>query len=195
MTDRVLTDEELFSAVKNSDRKAFNMLYDRYWEIVYKKAYSYLRDGEVAGEIVNDIFINIWVKKDLLNIITFENYLTASARYGIYNYFKAKKRGALVYIENYDTLKNGPTSNLQDDPFVASEIYQQIIKILEHLPKRCKEIFLLSRFKHLSNSEIAAKLQISKRTVENQLSTAVKHVRSNLSRFIMTAILAYMLGI
>ena len=48
------TDEELYNSVKMGDKKAFNLLYDRYWEILYKKAFSYLHDGEAASEIVND---------------------------------------------------------------------------------------------------------------------------------------------
>lgn len=153
--------------------------YPAIWELVYKKAFSYLHDTEAAGEIVNDIFLNIWLKSDVLDIITFKNYLTAAARYRIYNHLKAKKKLALSYVEDYETLIDKQTSILPENPFISSEIYQQVYRLLEHLPKRCKEIFLLSRISHLSNSEIADKLEISKRTVENQISIAVKHLRSH----------------
>jgi len=193
MIDRLPTDETLFNAVKTGDRKAFNLLYDRYWELVYKKAFSYLHDAEAAGEIVNDIFLNIWLKREKLNILTFQNYLTAAARYRVYNHLKTKKQNTLMYVENYDTLKNRSFSTTQEEPFSSSEIHQQVNRLLEHLPKRCKEIFLLSRFSHLSNAEIATKFEISKRTVENQLSTAVKHLRNNFHDFIGLILLVYYL--
>jgi len=179
MVETLPTDEELYRAMRLNDRKAFNLLYERYWELVYKKAFSYVHDTEAAGEITNDIFLNIWLKRDVLDIITFRNYLTAAARYRVYNYLKAKKRLALTYIEDYELLKEKQTSMPEEDIFMPSEVYQWVNRILEHLPKRCKEIFLLSRISHLSNSEIATKLEISKRTVENQISIAVKHLRTH----------------
>ena len=193
MIDRLPTDESLFGAVKTGDRKAFNLLYDRYWEIVYKKAFSYLHDADAAGEIVNDIFLNIWLKRETLHILTFQNYLTAAARYRVYNHLKAKKHDALMYVENFDTINHKPFSTLQNDAYSSQEIYKHINRLLNHLPKRCKEIFLLSRFDHLSNSEIAAKLEISKRTVENQLSTAVKHLKNNYTDIIGLLLLVYIL--
>jgi RNA polymerase sigma-70 factor (family 1) len=179
MIELLPTDEELYCMVKTGDRKAFNLLYDRYWEVVYKKAFSYLHDADAAGEIVNDIFLNIWLKRDKLNIITFKNYLTTAARYRVYNHLHTKKKNALMYVEDYDTL-NVRSFSSQEESFSASEIYHRISRLLENLPKRCKEIFLLSRMDHLSNSEIAVKLDVSKRTVENQISKAVKHLRNNL---------------
>lgn len=183
MVERLPTDEELYRVVRLGDRKAFNLLYERYWELVYKKAFSYLRDVEAAGEITNDIFLNIWLKREVLEIITFQNYLTAAARYRVYNHLKAKRHLALTYVEDYEALNEKQAVSAQEDPFSSSEIYMQVNRLLEHLPKRCKEIFLLSRIKHLSNSEIAAKLAISKRSVENQISIAVKHIRSNFRNF------------
>jgi RNA polymerase sigma-70 factor (ECF subfamily) len=183
MVETLPTDEELYRAMRLNDRKAFNLLYERYWELVYKKAFSYLHDTEAAGEITNDIFLNIWLKRDVLEIITFQNYLTAAARYRVYNHLKAKKRLALTYVEDYKSLKEEQTSTQQEDTFMPSEIYQWVNHLLEHLPKRCKEIFLLSRIGQLSNSEIATKLEISKRTVENQISIAVKHLRSHFGNF------------
>lgn len=189
MPERLPTDEELYSAVKSGDRKAFNQLYDRYWETMYKKAYSYLHDTEAAGEIVNDIFLNIWLKRDQLQIITFQNYLLASARYRVYNQLKAKKRQPLLYIENYDELPNTPVVAMREETLLSSELNQQVNRLLDHLPKRCREIFLLSRVNHLSNAEIAEKLAISKRSVENQLSVAVKHLRSNLGSAVSLTLL------
>ena len=178
MTKTLASDEELFSAVKQDERNAFDMLYKKYWALVYKKAFSYLHDPDACAEIVNDIFLNIWLKRKDLNIIKFEAYLTAAARYRVYNILKAQKSNKITYIEDYESLAGLSTdNNVGEVNLNTYEIYYQMNHLLNQLPKRCKEIFLLSRMSHLTNAEIASKLSVSKRTVENQISLAVKYLR------------------
>jgi RNA polymerase sigma-70 factor (ECF subfamily) len=178
------TDEDLFAAVKRHDKKAFNQLYDRYWEVVYKKAFSYLHDTDACMAIVNDIFVNIWEKREALNIITFKNYLTSAARYRVYNAIKASSISPVKYVEDYEKLGdlsvvyNNAESNIQEN-----ELSSDLDKMLDKLPARCKEIFLLSRVSQLSNSEIAERLSISKRAVENQISLAVKHLKPHFKHY------------
>jgi RNA polymerase sigma-70 factor (ECF subfamily) len=178
------TDEDLFAAVKRHDKKAFNQLYDRYWEVVYKKAFSYLHDTDACMAIVNDIFVNIWEKREALNIITFKNYLTSAARYRVYNAIKASSISPVKYVEDYEKLGdlsvvyNNAESNIQEN-----ELSSDLDKMLDKLPARCKEIFLLSRVSQLSNSEIAERLSISKRAVENQISLAVKYLKPHFKHY------------
>lgn len=181
MTLTHLTDEELFSAVKQDDRKAFDMLYDRYWAIVYKKAFYYLRDQDICLEIVNDIFLNIWLKRKVSNILIFQNYLASAARYRVYNVLKTRKNNNLVYVNSYEMFENhNAERNAGETGIMNTEIQSRINGLLNGLPERCKEIFLLSKFGQLSNSEIAVKLSISKRTVENQISLSVKYLKNHL---------------
>src|SRR4051812_8581866 len=100
------SDEELFAAVKINDKKAFDLLYQRYWALIYKKAFSYLHDSEASMGIVNDIFLNIWEKRSALNIIIFERYVTAAARYRVYNHVKSAHISRLTYIDDYEKFKN-----------------------------------------------------------------------------------------
>lgn len=180
MTITHLTDEELFSAVKQDDRKAFGMLYERYWTVVYKKAFSYLHDQDACLEIVNDIFLNIWLNRGDVNILVFKNYLASAARYRVYNVLKARKNNNLVYVNSYEMFENDNADrNAGEAGMINTEIHSHINGLLNGLPERCKEIFLLSKFGQLSNSEIAVKLSISKRTVENQISLSVKYLRNH----------------
>ena len=182
MVKSLLTDEELLQAVKHNDRNAFDALYKKYWDRVYKRAFSYLKDADACAEIVNDIFLNIWIRRNELNIIKFEGYLTSAARYRVYNFIKVQKSGKLHYIEDYETLVGSKTDDNGGETNINKhEIYSQLYHLLNHLPKRCKEIFLLSRVSQLTNSEIASKLSISKRTVENQISLAVKYLKDHFS--------------
>ena len=178
------SDEELFAAVKRHDKKAFNQLYDRYWELVYKKAFSYLHDSEACMGIVNDIFVNIWEKREVLNIITFKNYLTSAARYRVYNSVKANSASPLKYVENYKKLDDlSAVYNNAESNFKVDELSNDLNKLLDKLPARCKEIFLLSRVSQLTNAEIAERLSISKRVVENQISLAAKYLKPHFKHY------------
>ncbi|WP_158827710.1 sigma-70 family RNA polymerase sigma factor [Mucilaginibacter lacusdianchii] len=180
-------DDELFAAVKLNDRKAFNLLYERYWALIYKKAFLYLQDTEACISIVNDIFINIWEKRDVLNIINVKNYLTAAARYRVYNYIKANKSLRLTYIDDYEKFESTAVEyNVGEAVFHENDLEL----LLNKLPARCKEIFLLSRVNHLTNDEIALKLSVSKRTVENQLSYALRYLKPLLKHYAAMILLA-----
>lgn len=185
------TDEDLFAAVKRHDKKAFNQLYDRYWEVVYKKAFSYLHDTGVCMGIVNDIFVNIWEKREMLNIITFKNYLTSAARYRVYNSIKANSSSPLKYVEDYENLDDlSVVYNNAESNFQVDELSTDLDKLLDKLPARCKEIFLLSRVSQLTNAEIAERLSISKRAVENQISLAVKYLKPHFKHYPTVLIVA-----
>jgi len=178
------SDENLFAAVKRNDKKAFTLLYDRYWELVYKKAFSYLHDTDTCMSIVNDIFINIWEKRDVLNIITFKNYLNAAARYRVYNAIKASNTSPVKYVEDYEKLDDlTVVYNYAESSIEVNQLSTNLDKLLDKLPPRCKEIFLLSRVNQLSNAEIAERLSISKRAVENQISLAVKHLKPHFKHY------------
>jgi RNA polymerase sigma-70 factor (family 1) len=194
MLETPFTDVELFAAVKLNDEKAFNMLFDRYWIIVYKKAFLHLRNPEICAEIVNDVFIAIWHKRHVLQIITFKNYLTAAVRYRIYNHIRNVKHSPLTYLENYDSVDYVITADNEGEQNLSFvDMMNSLQSALNKLPVRCKEIFILSKIDQLSNTEIADKLDISKRSVENQISSAIKYLRIRLKDFMMLLIILWSL--
>ena len=187
MMDRLSSDEALVEAMKAGDSKAFNCLFDRYWQKIYITVFSISRDKEVCSEIVHDIFLNLWLKRDQIHIVFFKGYVIASARYYVYRYMKNAKRNSLEYRENIEHI-NSITTNDGESNIRYQELEKKVERLLENLPKRCKEIFTLSRMDQLSNDEIAQRLDISKRTVENQLTHALHHLRislKNLSVFLV----------
>jgi RNA polymerase sigma-70 factor (family 1) len=172
------TDAELWEAICQNDRKAFDVLFERYWAPVYKTAGAYLKDGDAVSQIVHDIFLNIWEKRHSYEIRCFKTYLTTAARYHVFKTLKARKSDNIVLIEDYSKLEafsmseNEGAKNIQ-----TQELKKELEASLSQLPKRCQEIFSLSRTSQLSNDEIAEKLSISKRTVENQLTVALQYLR------------------
>jgi RNA polymerase sigma-70 factor (family 1) len=168
------TDMELWVAVKEGNTRAFDKLFDRYWSAIYSTAYFYLKDHTVATDIVHDIFLNIWKKRSSYDIVSFHSYLTTAARYHVYKVLKNKKAGKLSFIADYKMLPDlASSANEGEENLKVVALENQLACSLARLPARCRQIFMLSRKLGWSNAEIARKFGISKRTVENQLSTAM----------------------
>ena len=177
MLNQKFTDIELWQAIKFDDKRAFDLLFERYWSAMYSTAYNYLRDTEKCQEIVHDIFLSIWQKRKEYQIEHIKSYLTTATRYHVYKCLKERKASALVYVEDYDDEVNVSNANEAEGKLACLDLETTVEGRLHNLPKRCREIFLLSRKRHMTNDEIAVHFGISKRTVENQLTSALKHLR------------------
>jgi len=172
------TDEELWNATVSGDSKAFSTLYYRYWNKLYKTAMYHFADTNMAEQIVHDIFVVLWKRREHLHIDKFANYIRATARYHVYKALKAKKNSLIEYVDSYEDKENGKIYNTGEERLNYMDARNSLSKYIAPLPKRCREIFWLSRIENLSNDEIAEKFGISKRSVENQLTIALRHIRN-----------------
>lgn len=187
MTNK-LTDNELWEAVVSDSSRAFVALYNRYWHKLYQTAKKYLKDDTAAEEIVHDVFVALWQKRHSSNIIDFEKYILVTARYHVYKQLRAI---AAEKIEFYEQIPEQPALALVSEADVKlgyEDLQTELTNVLKQLPRRCQEIFWLSRVENLSNDEIAERLNISKRTVENQITIALKFLRSLYPHFSGAAI-------
>jgi len=184
MPTNFTTDNDLLNHITTGDLDAFNILFERYWSKLYATIFSIYPDQEVCSEIVHDIFLNIWIKREKLQIENFKGYITAAGRYHVYRHLKSVKKNSIEYREeiNYGNLV---TLNEGESNIRYRELERKVEEELEELPRRCREIFTMSRMEQLSNDEIAARLDISKRTVENQLTYALRHLRLSLRHFLI----------
>ncbi len=137
---------------------------------------SYLKDGEASEEVVHDVFLNIWNRREELEISSFPNFLLTAVRYQVYNRLRSAK-SPVIYEADHSAFTAITDTNRAENKIEEEELYRVMYDYLEELPKRCREIFCMSRIEQLSNEEIAARLGISKRTVENQITAALKHLR------------------
>jgi len=162
-----------------SNKRAFRKLYELYWEAMYVKAISIVENEIIAKDIVQEIWIKLWQKREAIEIQNFEAYIHTAVRNNCYKYLRDKKFSSvrLEFIEKSYILSESASKKQHD----LEETLSTIKQAMNSLPKRCKQIFELSRFKHYSNEEIAMELGISKKSVENQISVAVKSIRSNLT--------------
>ena len=175
--DKTISDADLLKAICDDDERAFSELFHRYSGKLYAKSFAYLHDGETCEQIVHDVFLTIWNNRKTLHIESFIGYVTAAARYRVYKQIAARKVTPLDYKEDMVLHSELQVANEAEAVLAYADMKTALDLQLQKLPKRCREIFILSRIQVMSNDEIAAKLGIDKRTVENQLTRALKFLR------------------
>ncbi|WP_184549977.1 RNA polymerase sigma-70 factor [Mucilaginibacter sp. FT3.2] len=184
-----LTDNELWDAVVSDNSRAFVVLYNRYWRKLYKTASYYLKDAAAAEEITHDVFVELWQKRKSVNILNFQSYIRAASRYHVYKQLKAARVNIVEYIDQFTDKDDLAVFNDSVGKLNYEDLETKLSAVLQQLPPRCRQIFWLSRVQNLSNDEIAQKFNISKRTVENQITAALKLLRTEYPHFSGAAIL------
>lgn len=175
-----LTDIQLLSLVKKGNQLAFNQIYHKYWKRLYSYTYNIMNDEGDTEDVLQETFINIWVKRKELKIENLKSYLYNAVRNNAIS--KLRKDHLSQFQEN-----------LIDNITIEASIEEQLDEIdlkksiemeINKLPTRCREIFKMSRYQNYSIKEISKHFNITHRTVENQLHLALKHLRNNLENII-----------
>jgi RNA polymerase sigma-70 factor (family 1) len=171
------TDSELLDFLKSGNMAAFDEIYQRYWNTLFRSAYYLLEDRAASMDIVQDVFVWLWENRDHVVHTTLKGYLVMAVRYKAANFIRNSKVRTAFIVEN--TVPE-PVQTSEEWKLELKELKAVIASFTETLPSRCKEVFYLSRHEHLSNREIACRLGISEKTVENQLTTALRKLRMRL---------------
>ena len=177
------SDDELCLLLKEKGQDAFSEIYERYWEKLYLYSYRRINSKDIAFEIAQKVFVSLWTRRNEIEFHTsLSGYLYASTRYQIIHYIKNSKLKA-EYLLDFVAFHLSSTDNSNEETINLHELERAVEKGLERLPKRCQEIFRMSRQDHKSIQEISEQLNISHKTVENQLTVALKHLRVSLQEF------------
>lgn len=176
-----MNDHQLLERIKSGNASYYEELFRKYYRPLCLFALKYLRDPDEAEEIVQEMFVRIWQKKENLVIATsLKSYLYQAVRNICLNHLK-HEAVKLEYQKN--SIDSSSTANVSDT-LVALELEVRIRETLDKLPTERKRIFLMSRNEGLKYREIAEKLNISVKTVENQMSKALKFLKSELIDFL-----------
>ncbi|UCS92109.1 RNA polymerase sigma-70 factor [Echinicola marina] len=164
------------AAMKEGSWEAFEHLYNKYWEKLFKLSVRVTGDEELSKDFVQEIFLDLWNRRQSLSIKNPYAYLYQATKYRFVEHIRRQDLQK-KFIAHFNEVLH--LSNDVEEKIYFEELHHQIDSRLVELPSRCREIFTLSRYQHLSNQEIANRLGISKSTVENQLNKALNHLRKS----------------
>ncbi len=173
--------KDLLNLVSQNDEAAFTELYNRYWKKLFTIAYSRLNEVQSAEDIVHDVFIGLWTNRHKVDIDLLENYLATATKYAVLNKIRKK-----VKERNFQTMAQ---PEVQYDLTVETSLhYKRILEIIktevDKLPEKCRLIFKYSREEGMPVKKIATQLNLSPKTVENQLGKALRHLRLATRQFL-----------
>ncbi|MEO7990509.1 MAG: RNA polymerase sigma-70 factor [Chryseolinea sp.] len=171
------------NALKTGDLTAFEMLFRTFYQPLCNYAYTFTQDRDEAEEVVQSTFLSIWEKYKTLEIHTaMKPYLYAMVRNSCLNIIKHEK----IKQQHVQTemVMADRSSESVTNTVLATELDERIQKAVEKLPEQCRIIFKLSRFEELKYAEIAEHLNLSVKTVENQMGKALKIMREQLKDYL-----------
>ena len=165
------TDERLIEAIRRNDYVSYNKLFERYYGRLCQYVYSLLMDKSDTEDIVQELFLNIWKNRERIEIK--ENvggYLYKMAKHLALNHLRSK-----VYFNNLSETQD--QLSYEDDRVESEEFRIALYSSIDHLPDRCKEVLLLHRIKGLKQKEISEKLDVSIKTIKNQIWISLQKLR------------------
>lgn len=175
---RFESDAQLMAALKNGNEQALTLVYDRFWQKMYLAAWNIIKDRNICEDIVQDIFVKLWIKRADIEITTsLSGYLLTATRNQV---FQVLKRTALQ-DEVWMRFAQRVYETMPDQQLEYKLLQEKITVAVNELPEKCKEIFIVSREHNLSYKSIARLMGVSPKTVENHISVALKRIRRALT--------------
>ncbi len=187
------TDEQsLFQQMKDGDMAAFRALYDRYYKYLVVTSNNILGDGEAARDLSQDVFFDLWRKREEIEVqSSLKAYLRRSVVNKTLNHIKARR---LDYTDPGQLPERPSTALDAHSQLETADLEQVIHTAIAALPERCRIIFTLCRLENMTHKEIAEQLNISTKTIENQMTRAIASLREAIGPHITPALLAWLLG-
>lgn len=175
-----LSDQKLLELLKLSSHAAFTEIYDRYFELLYVHAHKKLRDEYQAQDIVQELFADLWSRRDALGVAKdLPAYLITAIKHRIFDFFEHQKVVSKYIVSIKEYINTGSIAHT--DYLTRERQLKSYIEIeIQALPAKMRQIFELSRKEHLTNRKIAEKLNTTESNVSQHLSNAIKALRTKL---------------
>lgn len=189
MKDTIVNDAELVLLLETGDERAFREIYDRYWHKLYRLAVGKVGSQENAKELIQDIFLDLWFRRNEVHIDELDRYLSSAVKYRVLNFIKkeiVKKKYELSVFA-----KSPETNRSTEDTLAFRELQQAIMTGIEQLPPKVQHIFRLNRIEHRSAFEISELLKMPERTVEYNITQALRLMREYLKDYVVYLLFFY----
>ncbi|WP_179414620.1 RNA polymerase sigma factor [Mucilaginibacter sp. E4BP6] len=179
-SSKPVNDQELIALLREGNAAAYTELFDRYQPILYVYARKSTGDRDTAADIVQDVFISLWDKRESFRYeASLLTYLYSAVRYQFFNLLdKQKVRADYAASLQQDAAEGSP---MTDNYMREKEMSRLIEQAVDALPANLREVFLLSQRANMTAAEIAELYGVSEKTIKNRLSLAIKQLRLKLN--------------
>ena len=168
-------------AISDNDASAFSQLYVAFLPKLLPFAQSIIKNKELSEEIVSDVFIKVWERRGRLkDIVNFKLYLYVSTKNTALNYLKRHFRKNVISIDDMNIDLSSATYT-PEQILISTELINKINNAIALLPSKCKLIFKLAKEDGLKYNEIAHLLNISVKTIDNQMAIAIKRIAATIN--------------
>ena len=178
----IIEEQLLLRQLREGDMASYEILFHRYYPTFFAFAKGMLKDEGAAEDIIQNVFMKIWIHREaLVETMSIKNYIYVLSKREVFNHLRAKYNTHVVLTEDMMTLEH--PSEHEETQSDYRELREAVQNVIDAMPPNRKSVFCLSRFKSLTNQEIADKLGISIRTVEKHIELALRTFKEQLGGF------------
>jgi RNA polymerase sigma-70 factor (family 1) len=182
-TYTTLNDKHLLDLLQKGNEFALAEIYERYWSKLYLQAYNVVRNRQISEDIVQEVMVQLWIRRSVIKIDSLKAYLYTCIKYQVFKALALSKRRVMTSADDISFV------NDTDSPLITKDLQRLLDEAITKLPVKCREVFNLSRKDHLSTKEVALRLGITPKTVENQLTIALRRIRFALGNVLFVALM------
>jgi RNA polymerase sigma-70 factor (family 1) len=175
------TDEDLLRLLREGSKDAFEAIFNRYWNSLYRIAYARLKSHEDAEEIVQELLASLWKKRSELLITNLNQYLFTSVKHRVISAIRQRITHEKYWEYYKHFLPEGTT--ITEEVVEYNDLNTAIERAMQHLPEKSQQVFRLNRLQGLSIAEIAENLKMPRRTIEYHLTRSLRELRFHLKDF------------
>lgn len=177
------SDKELLVIFRSGDVQGFDALFNRYWKSLFTLAKRILEDEQLAEDVLQEAFVALYENARENDIDHVRAYLYQTVKYQCFMHLRSGK----ISEKHLARLRMIRSSNNVQEYMDAADLEALLLEQMESLPEKCREVFYLSRYELLSNKKIAEQLNISQKTVEHQITKALKTLRLSVDKMALIA--------
>lgn len=182
----IVDEQSLFALLREGDESAFEQIYKLYWTQLFNTAYKRLPEKEKCKDIIQNVFTDLWNRRAMLDLDNPSAYLHTAVRFQVLKQISKNSKSS-AFTATFETELISPLAT--DGEVLEKEVRVLIKLFIKALPQKRRDIFLMYYFKGLSTSQIATQLNVSQKTVQNQLATASNALRLRLTQLLLSVLI------